>query len=105
MSKRGENPYELNAPSEMPEGFGKEFVDMSAQNFFMKYSGIPNTFAGQLMYVGPIVNELCEDFNWYRGTASPLDPRYYIGGDNIMDIINLPDVYELRAPHQAKAFF
>lgn len=99
MSKRGDNPYELNAPSEMPEGFGGNEVNLTAQSFFMKYCGIPETFAGQLMYVGPIVNEFNEDFNWYSKTMSLLNPQ-----SDITHALNVSDVYELRAPHQAKSF-
>lgn len=72
MSRRGENPYEFNPPSEMPEGFGTEIVDLNAQTFFMKHQGIPRTFAGQLMYVGPIVNQLSEDIEWYMNTFNDL---------------------------------
>ena len=72
MSCCGNNPYEFNPPSDMPEGFGADLVNLGAQNFFMNFQGIPKTFSGQLMYVGPIIHQLNEDLEWYMNTFNDL---------------------------------
>ena len=59
-------------PLEMPQGFGKELVNLAAYKFFMDFQGIPNTFSGQLMYVGPILHQLNEDIEWYMNTFNDI---------------------------------